>query len=188
MNCPKCNKELRPGAKFCVFCGTKLAEQTVEVTPKSNVCPKCNKELREGAKFCTACGYKLESGNVNAEVKKNEPQKSEDITEVKDRILWNIMPGQVARIIDETEFNSYNNIKGVIIQEGTTAFIRANGATVASISGGTYDFVKTTNTPVNNSSDSRTGVLGFSQASSQAGEQTTTMQQRRLTRLSHSRM
>ena len=161
MNCPKCNKELRQGAKFCVFCGTKLAEQTVETPPKSNVCPKCNKELREGAKFCTACGYKLESGNVNAEVKKNGPQRSEDITEVKDRILWNILPGQVARIIDETEFNSYNNIKGVIIQEGTTAFIRANGATVASISGGTYDFVKTANTPVDNSGDKKNKVWSF---------------------------
>ena len=161
MNCPKCNKELRPGAKFCVFCGTKLAEESQQVAPQGNVCPKCNKELRQGAKFCTSCGYKLESANVNADERKNDIKKSEDITEVKDRILWNIQPGQVARIIDETEFYSYNNIKGVIIQEGTTAFIRANGATVASISGGTYDFVKTASTPVENSGDKKSKAWGF---------------------------
>ena len=113
MNCPNCNKELRPGAKFCVFCGTKIAEQVVQIAEKSNVCPKCNKELRQGAKFCTSCGYKLENGNVDVEEKKDVIKRSEDIVEVKDRILWNILPGQVARIIDETEFDSYNNIKGV---------------------------------------------------------------------------
>lgn len=161
MNCPNCNKELRPGAKFCVFCGTKIAEQVVQITEKSNVCPKCNKELRQGAKFCTSCGYKLENGNVDVEEKKDVIKRSEDIVEVKDRILWNILPGQVARIIDETEFDSYNNIKGVIIQEGTTAFIRANGATIASISGGTYDFVKTAYTPADNSGDKKNKIWSF---------------------------
>lgn len=161
MNCPKCNKELREGAKFCTSCGTRLAEAQAQVAPKGNVCPKCNKELREGAKFCTSCGYKLVNGNVNANEKKDEIKRSEDIAEVKDRLLWNILPGQVARIIDETEFYSYNNIKGVIIQEGTTAFIRANGATVAIISGGTYDFVKTANTPVNNSDEKKDKVWNF---------------------------
>lgn len=161
MNCPNCNKELRPGAKFCVFCGTKIAEQVVQIAEKSNVCPKCNKELRQGAKFCTSCGYKLENGNVDVEEKKDVIKRSEDIVEVKDRILWNILPGQVARIIDETEFDSYNNIKGVIIQEGTTAFIRANGATIASISGGTYDFVKTAYTPADNSGDKKNKIWSF---------------------------
>jgi len=46
----------------------------------------------------------------------------------------------VARVINETEFDSYNNIQGIIIPEGTTAYIRANGRTIASISGGTYNF------------------------------------------------
>lgn len=147
MNCPNCNKELKPGAKFCVFCGTKVTEPATAVTGKSNICPQCKKELKPGAKFCTSCGYKLE--NANNEVNK-DIKKSEDITEVKERILWNILPGQVARVIDEAEFQAYNNIKGVIISEGTTAFIRANGKTIASISGGTYDFVKTASTPAEN--------------------------------------
>ena len=60
-----------------------------------------------------------------------------------ERIYWNIQPGQVARVISEAEFESYTKVKGVIISEGTTAYIRAYGRTIASISGGTYDFEQT---------------------------------------------
>jgi hypothetical protein len=59
----------------------------------------------------------------------------------KGRIYWNIQPGQIARVITEQEFDSYNKVQGIIISEGTTAYIRANGHTIASISGGTYDFI-----------------------------------------------
>ena len=82
MNCPNCNKELKPGAKFCVFCGTKVAEPVTNVSEKDNVCPKCNKELRPGAKFCTSCGYKLDSANVDNNEKKSEIKKrvSQNVT------------------------------------------------------------------------------------------------------------
>ena len=56
------------------------------------------------------------------------------------RMLWNIMPGQVARVITEQEMANYQQVEGIIIAEGTTAFIRANGATIATISGGSYGF------------------------------------------------
>ena len=56
------------------------------------------------------------------------------------RIYWNIQPGLVARVIREAEFDTYRKVQGVIIPEGTTAYIRCNGRTIASISGGTYDF------------------------------------------------
>jgi hypothetical protein len=59
----------------------------------------------------------------------------------KGRIYWNIQPGQIARVITEQEFDSYSKVQGIIISEGTTAYIRANGHTIASISGGTYDFI-----------------------------------------------
>ena len=56
------------------------------------------------------------------------------------RIYWNIQPGLVARVINEAEFDTYRKVQGVIIPEGTTAYIRCNGRTIATISGGTYDF------------------------------------------------
>ncbi len=129
MKCPFCNEEIKQGAKFCVHCGKKL-EQT-------NNCPQCNAPLKEGAKFCTKCGTRISTGTLNG--KQQLPADMESATE---RIYWNIQPGQVARVISEAEFESYNKVKGVIISEGTTAYIRANGHTIASISGGTYDFVQ----------------------------------------------
>lgn len=129
MNCPFCNESIEPGAKFCVHCGKKLEEV--------NSCPQCHAALKPGAKFCTKCGTRIAGGEAND--KRNLPSDIESATE---RIYWNIQPGQVARLISEAEFESYNDIKGVIISEGTTAYIRANGRTIASISGGTYDFVK----------------------------------------------
>lgn len=128
MNCPFCNESIKPGAKFCVHCGKKLEE--------TNSCPQCHAALKPGAKFCTKCGTRITGAAANG--KHNLPADMESATE---RIYWNIQPGQVARLISEAEFESYNEIKGVIISEGTTAYIRANGRTIASISGGTYDFV-----------------------------------------------
>ena len=127
MNCPFCNEPIKPGAKFCVHCGKKLES--------GDNCPQCGSPLKPGAKFCTKCGTRIAGGAYNE--KRNLPEDMESATE---RIYWNIQPGQVARVISEAEFESYSNVKGVIIAEGTTAYIRANGHTIASISGGTYDF------------------------------------------------
>jgi hypothetical protein len=44
--CPSCGNAVRPDAKFCDHCGTKLA----------TVCAKCGADLRPGAKFCDNCG------------------------------------------------------------------------------------------------------------------------------------
>lgn len=140
MNCPKCNNPLREGAKFCTKCGEKIAQPAQSTT--SNACPQCGATLKEGAKFCTKCGCKV--GNAAAPTVSQEekkPQVAEDMGTAKGRIYWNIQPGQIARVITEQEFDSYNKVQGIIISEGTTAYIRANGHTIASISGGTYDFI-----------------------------------------------
>ena len=148
MKCPKCNSEVREGAKFCTKCGQKLELVAT--------CPHCGSVLKPGAKFCTKCGQKLEKKEEPQPVPEQNSPKVEveqvqekerntfaaDIATAGGRIYWNIQPGQVARVIDEAEFATYNKIRGVIVAEGTTAYIRANGQTVASISGGTYDFTK----------------------------------------------
>ena len=129
MNCPKCNAILRPGVKFCTSCGQKIET--------SATCTQCGAPLKSGAKFCIKCGQRV---TLAEKTSATSQETTSDINSVKGRIYWNIQPGQVARIINETEFDSYNNIQGIIIPEGTTAYIRANGRTIASISGGTYNF------------------------------------------------
>lgn len=136
MNCPKCNSVLRPGAKFCTQCGQKIEISTV--------CPKCGSSLRPGSKFCKNCGLRLIAPEVSSKdivTKVPISQPATDMKVAKGRIYWNVQPGQVARVIDEAEFESYHKIQGVIVPEGTTAYIRANGKIVASISGGAYDFM-----------------------------------------------
>ena len=139
MNCPKCNAVLRPGVKFCTSCGQKIEQSTT--------CTQCSSPLKQGAKFCIKCGQRVILAEKTSAPSQETPS---DINSVKGRIYWNIQPGQVARVINEAEFDSYNNIQGIIIPEGTTAYIRANGHTIASISGGTYNFTDSPSSPSGN--------------------------------------
>ena len=117
MNCSKCGAPLKPGAKFCVKCGTKVSGNIPEATQPQNQ------------------PTDIQQGN------KNEKENlKEDLIVTNQRIHWNITPSQVARVITEQEMATYKDVEGIIIAEGTTAFIRANGTTIASINGGSYDF------------------------------------------------
>ena len=139
MNCPKCNAEVRDDAKFCTKCGQKM--------DVAQVCPQCGASVKSGARFCTKCGSNLATTQISGKMSENKastPQVAPDMNVAKGRIYWNVQPGQVARVISETEFESYNKIQGVIVPEGTTAYIRSNGHTIASIGGGAYDFVDAT--------------------------------------------
>ncbi len=51
MNCPRCQHENPPQARFCLECGARLAL----------TCPKCRSELPGGAKFCLECGEPVAS-------------------------------------------------------------------------------------------------------------------------------
>jgi class 3 adenylate cyclase/tetratricopeptide (TPR) repeat protein len=54
LTCTNCGAETRPGQKFCLTCGTRLAE----------VCPNCGLPVEAGARFCGECGTSLQaSGN-----------------------------------------------------------------------------------------------------------------------------
>ena len=61
---------------------------------------------------------------------------------VRGRAIWNIQPGQVARLVTEAEFNEVEGLKGVIIQEGCTALVYVDGELVGTLSGGAYTFPK----------------------------------------------
>jgi len=46
MQCPQCQQENPPQAKFCLECGSRLVR----------TCIQCGTELPAGAKFCLECG------------------------------------------------------------------------------------------------------------------------------------
>lgn len=62
MKCPNCNREIPDEAKSCLYCGSKLAENsTIE-------CPICHHQIPADSKFCPDCGNKLvviEKNNPN---------------------------------------------------------------------------------------------------------------------------
>ena len=114
-------------------------------------CSKCNSELKEGAKFCGKCGTpqvalpvdSTQAAVTQTSAPSNNPgQQNGGISKVKDKIFWNIQPGELARRFNESQLADKDNIaSGIIINDGTSAFIKAGGEFIAEIHGGAYDFV-----------------------------------------------
>lgn len=113
-------------------------------------CTKCGNELKEGAKFCVYCGEKLTPVSqaepsapiaTESEVVEDKVENLDgDLQSVSRRVYWDIQTGQVARVIKASELAQFKDIKGIVISEGTTAYIRVNGKTLLTLEGGVYDF------------------------------------------------
>ena len=103
-------------------------------------CPKCNSELLEGAKFCTSCG--APAAAPEQENTSERASEGGEMNIVKQKIFWNIRKGEVACRLDEAEFARYDRVQGLIVNDGTTAYVRADGKIIAEIHGGIYDFVE----------------------------------------------
>lgn len=136
MKCQNCNSELLEGAKFCTTCGTPVAAQ-----PAGGVCGKCGARLLPGAKFCTTCGAPAATAPESAPAPEAQAAEGGELAAVKQKIFWNIQKGEVACRVNESEFVSYDSAQGLIVNDGTTAYIKANGKVLAEIHGGIYDFV-----------------------------------------------
>lgn len=132
MKCQNCNSEMMEGAKFCTTCGTPAA-----AAPAGGVCPKCNAPLLPDAKFCTTCGAPA----ATAPAPETQVAEGGEMAAVKQKIFWNIQKGEVACRVNEAEFLRYDSAQGLIVNDGTTAYIKANGKVLAEIHGGVYDFV-----------------------------------------------
>ena len=136
MKCQNCNSELLEGAKFCTTCGTPVAAQ-----PAGGVCGKCGARLLPGAKFCTTCGAPAAAAPESAPAPEAQAAEGGELAAVKQKIFWNIQKGEVACRVNESEFVSYDSAQGLIVNEGTTAYIKPTGKVLAEIHGGIYDFV-----------------------------------------------
>lgn len=132
MKCQNCNSEMMEGAKFCTTCGTPAP-----AAPAGGVCPKCNAPLLPDAKFCTTCGAPA----ATAPAPETQVAEGGEMAAVKQKIFWNIQKGEVACRVNEAEFLRYDSAQGLIVNDGTTAYIKANGKVLAEIHGGVYDFV-----------------------------------------------
>ena len=57
INCPNCNKIIPDTSTFCLHCGFKIINISVE--SKQIICPQCKKEIPEASQFCPTCGFKI---------------------------------------------------------------------------------------------------------------------------------
>lgn len=68
--CPRCNGAVKPGASFCMHCGSSLTGQTSVATAQSQVelhqpqtrqCIACHAEVPATIAFCTNCGQPMQT-------------------------------------------------------------------------------------------------------------------------------
>ncbi len=118
-------------------------------------CPRCNAPVKPGQKFCTKCGEKLidtaatqqaqpaaqPAETASSDDAHGRQQGAPDVVQTSSQhIYWTIQQGQIARVITPQELAAYRDAKGVIVSEGTTAYVRVDGKTVATLTGGVYEF------------------------------------------------
>lgn len=135
MKCNNCKSDLLDGAKFCTTCGTPVPQpQNPNTAP---TCKSCNAPLLPDAKFCTTCGTPVPTPEPVAP----QNEDSGEISMVKQKIFLNISKGEVAYHINEAEFAQYDKAQGLIVNDGTTAYVKSNGKVLAEIHGGVYNFI-----------------------------------------------
>src|SRR5258708_34138756 len=62
--CPRCSGTVKPGAAFCMHCGSALGAQirvaTATPLPATRQCPSCYAEVPTSSAFCTNCGQSMQ--------------------------------------------------------------------------------------------------------------------------------
>lgn len=104
-------------------------------------CKDCGASLKEGAKFCTRCGAAQSQTQAKVANEPHAEAQTDNFRVIKQRLSWNIQPGVVAQQIKEADFIQYDTTQGIIVNDGTTAYIKSNGKLLAEIKGGCYDFI-----------------------------------------------
>ena len=103
----------------------------------SKYCPNCNKTFEDDKVFCTNCGNELVSSNES----NTTANLTEEISIIKNKVIWNIPRGEIAYRISEKEMDSLQNVAGIVVDEGITAHIYVDGKLAAELHGGSYDFL-----------------------------------------------
>ena len=94
-------------------------------------CPNCGTTVPDDYRFCTKCGTAL-SSSVQSDV---------PVT-VKNKALWEIQPGEIARKISEADFVNLSTVSGIIVQPGVSAIVFIDGKEAAHVNAGVYNFIE----------------------------------------------
>lgn len=138
MKCQNCNSELLEDAKFCTTCGTPSPLRP-QAPCARNAMPRCCPTRGSARRAARAVEPRRCTGVTGAGRQAGRRRRAQ--ATVKQKIFWNIQKGEVACRVNESEFIRYDSAQGLIVNDGTTAYIKANGKVLAEIHGGIYDFV-----------------------------------------------
>lgn len=163
MKCPNCGYDkIQPNYKFCPKCRTSLTQvQPNEIAPESretqpNIVeaktfrltnPNDGPEIRirhaiddNNGNTENAFGGLRETISEQVSPRVGQEYETGSLEFVKNKAIWKIERGEVARHITPREIDNLDNLDGVIIEDGVTAVIEVDGEVVAELSGGVYNF------------------------------------------------
>lgn len=143
MKCPHCGLDIiKPSYKFCPSCKKPVNNVRAESheTKTESFGNSDNEVWRSsGATFGQS---EAESAkffrNPFRRRPKNEVPDENDIKVVKNKIVWSLTAGEIARRINIDEFDNFSNVKGVYIQEGVKALLIVDGDKVLEFTSGLY--------------------------------------------------
>jgi hypothetical protein len=143
MKCPHCGLDIiKPSYKFCPSCHepvNNVQTESHETQTKSFGNDDNDIWRSSGATFGQAEAESTKFfRNPFRRRPKNEVPDENDIKVVKNKIVWSLSAGEIARRINIDEFENFSNVKGVYIQEGVKALLIVDGDKVLEFTSGLY--------------------------------------------------
>lgn len=142
MKCPHCGLDIiKPSYKFCPSCHQPVNNGQAESHEKQT------KSFENSDNDVWRSSNTTFGTNEVEETKlfrnpfrrpKNEVPDEKDIKVVKNKVVWSLSVGEIARRINIDEFDNFSNVKGVYIQEGVKALLIVDGDKVIEFSSGLY--------------------------------------------------
>ena len=136
MKCPHCGLDIiKPSYKYCPNCHEPVNTNTIvadEPKEQRKTFTASERQSYEG-------GERKAFGDFFRRKPANpEPITPPDLEVVKNKVVWNLNAGEIARRINIDEFDRLTDVKGVYIQEGVKALLIIDGDQVLEFSSGLY--------------------------------------------------
>ncbi len=155
MSCAACGATLLADARFCIICGATTKAQPAAAAAVRP--PASSQPSRALTAPAVAAGAVALTGSAESDL----------LHLVDGYLMWNLHPGQVARLITPALADSLDGARGVAVNDGTRALVYINGALAADLQHGLFDVAQTpaaeagTSEPAGPAAARRGGLFAF---------------------------